>query len=83
MPKIRPVSDLRNYPEVLDEVHENSPVYLTKNGRGDKVIISMEDYELFEKLKESYLYIYRAEESKRIAEKEGWLTEEEVFKELN
>lgn len=44
----------------------------------NKVIISMEDYELFEKLKESYFYIYRAEQSKLSATQKGWLTEEEV-----
>ena len=34
MPNIRPVSDLRNYAAVINEVHENEPVYLTKNGLG-------------------------------------------------
>ncbi len=32
MPNIKPISDLRNYTEVLKEVAEGSPVYLTKNG---------------------------------------------------
>ena len=32
MPLIKPVSDLRNYPEVLKDVKSGSPVYLTKNG---------------------------------------------------
>ncbi len=35
MTKIRPVSDLRNYNEVLNECSESSPVYLTKKGRGN------------------------------------------------
>ena len=34
MPNIKPVSDLRNYSEVLQDVTEGSPVFLTKNGRG-------------------------------------------------
>lgn len=45
MPKIRPVSDLRNYPEVLNEIKRNDPVFLTKNGRGTYVIMDIEDYE--------------------------------------
>lgn len=34
MLKIKPISDLRNYNEVLRDVAEGEPVFLTKNGRG-------------------------------------------------
>ena len=34
MASILPVSDLRNYNEVLKKCHKGEPVYLTKNGRG-------------------------------------------------
>ena len=34
MPNIKPVSDLRNYTEVLRDVSVDAPVFLTKNGRG-------------------------------------------------
>lgn len=34
LPNIKPISDLRNYTEVLKEVKTNQPVYLTRNGRG-------------------------------------------------
>ena len=34
MPNIKPISDLRNYNEVLRDVTIGSPVFLTKNGRG-------------------------------------------------
>lgn len=34
MPNIKPISDLRNYNEVLRDVEAGSPVFLTKNGRG-------------------------------------------------
>ena len=47
MPEIRPVSDLRNkFADISRIVHETSePIYLTKNGYGDMVIMSMESYE--------------------------------------
>ncbi len=47
MPVIRPVSDLRNkFSSISDEVHENDePVFLTKNGVGDMVVMSIEHYE--------------------------------------
>ncbi|MBC7960428.1 MAG: type II toxin-antitoxin system Phd/YefM family antitoxin [Vallitaleaceae bacterium] len=46
MIKIRPVSDLRNkYPEIEDLViREGEPVYLTKNGYGSMVVMSLEKY---------------------------------------
>jgi prevent-host-death family protein len=45
MPCIKPVSDLRNYNEVLQNVSEDSPVFLTKNGRGSYAIITIDEYE--------------------------------------
>ena len=46
MINIRPVSDLRNkYPEIEDLVlKEDEAVYLTKNGYGSMVVISLEEY---------------------------------------
>jgi len=46
MINIRPVSDLRNkYPEIEDMVvRDGGPVYLTKNGYGTMVLMSLEQY---------------------------------------
>lgn len=46
MIRIRPVSDLRNkFPEIEDiVVKEGQPVYLTKNGYGTMVVLSLEKY---------------------------------------
>ncbi|CAA7602643.1 Antitoxin Phd_YefM, type II toxin-antitoxin system [Acididesulfobacillus acetoxydans] len=47
MPNIRPISDLRNnFAEISRIVHvEKEPVFLTKNGYGDMVVMSLEQYE--------------------------------------
>lgn len=45
MPNIKSISDLRNYTEVLKETTAGSPVFLTKNGRGEYVILNMNDYD--------------------------------------
>ena len=45
MPNIKPISDLRNYSEVLHDVAVGAPVFLTKNGRGRYAIVDMQDYE--------------------------------------
>ena len=42
---IRPVSDLRNkFPEIEGAVNNGQPVYLTKNGYGTMVVLSLEKY---------------------------------------
>ena len=48
MINIRPVSDLRNkYPEIEDLViQKNEPVFLTKNGYGSMVVMSIEQYSI-------------------------------------
>ena len=45
MPNILPISDLKNYGEVLSQCDGGSPVYLTKNGRGKYVVQSIAEYE--------------------------------------
>ena len=49
MPQIRPISDLRNnFTEISRIVHEEGePVFLTKNGYGDMVVMSVEQFETF------------------------------------
>ena len=45
MIQIRPVSDLRNrFPEVENAVSGGNPVFLTKNGYGTMVVMSLEKY---------------------------------------
>ena len=45
MINIRPVSDLRNsFPEIEEIVKQGAPVYLTKNGYGSMVVLSLEQY---------------------------------------
>ena len=82
MPQIRPVSDLRNnFAEISRIVHETEePVFLTKNGYGDMVVMSIEMYErkLFET--EVYLKLKEAElEAKSTGKR---FTHQEVFAEL-
>ena len=43
MPNIKPVSDLRNYTSVVNEVKYGSRVYLTKNGHGNITMIDMRE----------------------------------------
>ena len=79
MPNIRPVSDLRNnFSDISRLVHESSePVFLTKNGFGDMVVMSMEAYEDKNFESEIFLKLKEAEfEAKSTAIR---LSHEEVF----
>lgn len=56
MPTIRPSADLRNnYNEISEFCHEYSePVFITKNGKGDLAVMSIEAYELLKGKLELY-----------------------------
>ncbi len=46
MPQIRPITDLRNTNEISDVCHAaKEPIFITKNGYGDLVVMSIEAYE--------------------------------------
>ncbi|QOV19210.1 type II toxin-antitoxin system Phd/YefM family antitoxin [Blautia liquoris] len=46
MPQIIPIKDLKNTSEISEMCHKaEEPIYITKNGYGDMVIMSMENYE--------------------------------------
>ena len=75
---ITPVSDLRNYNKVLEQVNTGSPVYLTVNGRGRYTIRDIADDEEFEKAKAMLRLMCELNEGKRSGEEEGWISEEDV-----
>jgi len=76
MIQIRPVSDLRNkFPDIEKIVNEGEPVYLTKNGYGSMVVLSLEMYSRLTDSVETAL-----DEADRTAETDSRrLTHEEVF----
>lgn len=63
MPIIKPVSDLRNkFNEISDICHkEEEPVFITKNGQGDMVVMSLAHYEKQQALIELYQKLGEAE----------------------
>lgn len=75
MPNIKPISDLRNYGEVLRDVTVGAPVFLTKNGRGKYAILDMRDYEKSHAATQLMNEIAKGQKS---GEDNGWLTAEDV-----
>jgi len=79
MPNIKPVSDLRNYTEVLRDIAAGEPVFLTKNGRGRYAIVDIEDYE---KMQAVFKLMGELVKGERSGNEKGWVQIADVEKEL-
>jgi len=81
MPHIRPISDLRNTNEISELCHSNTePLFITKNGYGDLVVMSMEIYE--RQIAMMALYKNLGEAEAEIAGGGELIDGEDVFNEL-
>ena len=81
MPEIRPIKDLRDTTEISKLCYESEePIYITKNGYGHLVIMSMKTYK--DKLAKAELYEKLAEAENQIKNGEKLLDAENVFKSL-
>ena len=76
MPNILPVSDLRNYNEVLKKCQVGEPVFLTKNGKF--VVMDMEDYEREKAEKKLLMKLQEAEEA--VKDESAWMSLDELKK---
>ena len=75
MPNIKPISDLRNYSDVLRDVSVGAPVFLTKNGRGRYAILDIQDYE---RANATLKLVDELAKGKQSGEEKGWRTASEV-----
>ena len=79
MPIRRPVSDLRNYTEVLREVAVGEPVFLTKNGRTRYVIVDLYEYD---KTQAELKLMCTLSAGERSGKEKGWFSFADAAKEL-
>ncbi|MCR4935496.1 MAG: type II toxin-antitoxin system prevent-host-death family antitoxin [Oscillospiraceae bacterium] len=82
MPIIKPVSELRNYGEVLRDVAVGQPVFLTKNGHGRYAVMDMEEYREYERMRAMDWLVSELDRGRRSGETDGWLPADEVFADL-
>ena len=81
MPNILPVSDLRNYNEVLKNCQVGEPVFLTKNGRGKFVVMDIADYEREKAEKKLLMKLQEAEEAEEaVKDESAWMSLDELKK---
>lgn len=71
----RSLSDLKNYKDVLNEVEENNPVVLTRNGRGEYAIVRLEEYN---QLKATVSVLTHLEAGEQSSREKGWLSAKTV-----
>lgn len=79
MQNSRPISALRNYTDVLNEVEENRPVYLTRNGREEYVVVKLEEYN---HLKATLRLLTSLEAGEHSSREKGWLSAKNVKEQL-
>ena len=76
MANILPVSDLKNYNEVLKNCRKGEPVFMTKNGRERFVVLDIEDYGREQAEKKLLVKLQEAEEA--VKDGKGWLSLDEL-----
>ena len=78
MPNIVPISDLRNYSSVLQDVAVGSPVYLTKNSRGCYAVADIAEQEGYERTKTALKLMCKLDEGRKSGEQEGWISSADI-----
>ncbi len=82
MPNIKPISDLRNYTEVLKEADDAGRVYLTRNGRGEYGILTMAEIDELDRYKSAYTLFSKLQKAEERATREGWIDADDLEREL-
>ena len=82
MPNIKPISDVRNYTDILKQVDVSKRVYLTRNGHGEYGILTMDEIDELDRYRAAYQLISKLKKSEERANLEGWIPSEDVEKEL-
>ena len=82
MPVIIPIKELRNTSEISDMAHKiQEPIFITKNGYSDLVVMSSELYDKFAKINRIDQAIYESE--KEMDEGGVSIDLDEAFEKLN
>ena len=82
MPNIKPISDLRNYTEVLKEVDADGCIYLTRNGHGAYAIVPITVMDELERLRTVHAVLADLKRSEEQANIKGWIDAADLEKEL-
>ena len=82
MPSIKPISDLRNYTDVLKEVDARKRVYLTRNGHGAYAIMSIAEADELDRMRAMLRLLSDLKAAEDEANRVGWIDADEFEKEM-
>ena len=82
MPNIKPISELRNYTDILKQVDVSKRVYLTRNGHGEYAILTMKEIDELDRYRAAYKLIEKLKTAETQASVEGWISSDELKREL-
>lgn len=82
MPSIMPISNLRNYTEVLKEVDNRKRVYLTRNGHGVYIIMTIAEVDELDKIRAAQALAVDLKRAEDRANREGWIDADEFDREM-
>ncbi len=82
MPSIKPVSALKNYTSIVNEVTYGNRVYFTKNGHGTCALVDMAELDELDKQKALLQLMTKLAEAKVSVREEGTISADDLEKEL-
>jgi len=82
MPNIKPISDLRHYNTVMNEVTYGNRVYLTRNGHGTCAIIDMKELDELDAMKSLNKLLLKLQAAEESVRKEGTVSANDLEQEL-
>ena len=82
MPNIKPISDLKNYTSIVNEVSYGNRIYLTKNGHGQCALVDMKELDELDKQKALLQSLTKLNEAKTSIRDEGTISADALEKEL-
>ena len=82
MPVIKPVSELKNYTSIVNQVSYGNRVYLTKNGHGQYAIIDMKELDELDRQRALLNLMGKLNDARDSVNEEGTVSADELEKEL-
>ncbi|MGF7017227.1 prevent-host-death family protein [Lachnospiraceae bacterium PF1-21] len=82
MPNIKPISELRNYTAVINEVAYGSRVYLTRNGHGQCAIVDIKELDELDQQKALYQLMNKLNDAEISIREEGTISADKLEEEL-
>ena len=82
MPTIKPVSELKNYTNIINQVSYGNRIYFTKNGHGQCALVDIQELDELDQQKALLQLMTKLAEAKISVKEEGTISAEELEKEL-